>query len=210
MNPYLTPRSSLQLPNYQYNNNLANINNLNINNINRNINLANNTNYLPKLKSSYNSSTYNGRLGSINNTQNSKFNLSKSNSINKKIKIINGKKSNSGSLLKSSRGDSYNRVIRYGHRIRNIDINIDPEDRLNEDTDSVTSFHMPKSTLTQSTLNSSGIGTYYNNMAYQVPKVHEKKSSISSFFSSLFFGQSADTNNNTTSGIPLDSDEILN
>ena len=151
-------RDPVPVPSIPFNNASAVNNNLYRNNyLYQNRALPNNANNLLNIKSAYNTSTYNNKLNSFNNLQKSKYQTS---TFKKKVIIKNGKKTNSGSLIKSSRTNSFNKVIRYGQKIRNIDMNIDPEDNQNEDTESITSFHKPNSTLLQSKLSSTGISTY--------------------------------------------------
>ena len=161
MNSNNLPKGSKPLSNTQYLS--KTINNSNIKNKNINNNLGNSTknsivsqqqnnnqnktiltggNSLEKMKNSINSS--------INNNQNI---IKNSNTVFRKTNphiyrdfiIKQGKLTSSGSLLISSRASKFNRVIKDGKRIRNIDINIDCEDTQNEeDIESIASSNINK------------------------------------------------------------------
>ena len=207
MNTNFLQRGPVPVPSIPYNNNSAVNNNLNRNNfINQNRALLNNANNQFKIKSAYNTSTYNNQVNSANNLQKSKYQTS---TFRKKVIIRNGKKTNTGSLIKSSRSNSFNKVIRYGKKISNIDMNQDPEDNQNEDTESITSFHKPSSTLLQSSLNSTGISTYNSGLLQKANTGVEDINPISRFFQNLFFGSPQEEKNNNIMEIPLDTDEIL-
>ena len=185
MNSNVFQRGSMPLSTGQNNNN-SSTNNLNGNNINQSSTLVNAPNNLSNLKSS----SYNNNVNSVSNFQNSKPNLTP----NKKAKIKYGKKSSSGSLLKSSRSSKFNKVIKNGIKIRNIDINLDSEDAQNEDTESVTSINKNNLNLLQSKLNSKGTGS-----SLGVNNIESLKAS----------GQmnSSSKNFNNSQNLPLDSDE---
>ena len=206
MNTNFLQRGPVPVPSIPFNNASAVNNNLYRNNLlNQNRSLPNNANNIFNIKSAYNTSTYNNRVNAVNNLQKSKYQTS---TFKKKVIIKNGKKTNSGSLLKSSRANSFNRVIRYGHKIRNIDINLDPEDNQNEDTESITSFHKPNSTLLQSNLNSTGISSYSSGSFQKANTQVEDTNPITRFFQNLFYGSSEENKKNNIGEIPLDTDEI--
>ena len=160
MNANNLPRSSMPLANSKHLSNAninSNIKNQNINNTlgnstNNSIvsqkqnNIQNKTiltggNSLEKMKNSINSSLNNNQ----NVIQNSKTVFRKTNPpVYKNIIIKPGKLTSSGSLLISSRASKFNRVIRDGKRIRNIDMNNDCEDTQNEDTESIASSNINK------------------------------------------------------------------
>ena len=160
MNANNLPRGSMPLANPMHLSNSSinsNIKNQNINNTlgnstNNSIvsrkqnNIQNKTiltggNSLEKMKNSINSSLNNNQ----NVIQNSKTVFRKTNPpVYKNIIIKPGKVTSSGSLLISSRASKFNRVIRDGKRIRNIDMNNDCEDTQNEDTESIASSNINK------------------------------------------------------------------
>ena len=206
MNTNFLQRSPVPVPSIPYNNAAAVNNNLYRNNsLNQNKALSNNVNNRFNIKSAYNTSTYNNKVNSVNNLQKSKYQTS---TFKKKVIIKNGKKTNSGSLIKSSRANSYNKVIRFGQKIRNIDMNIDPEDNQNQDTESITSFHKPNSTLLQSNVSSTGISTYSSGSLQKANTKVEDTNPIMRFFQSLFYGSSEENKNIKVEEIPLDTDEI--
>ena len=206
MNTNFLQKGPVPVPSIPYNNNSAVNNNLNRNNfLNQNRALLNNANNQFKIKSAYNTSTYNNKVNSVNNLQKSKYQTS---TFRKKVIIRNGKKTNSGSLIKSSRSNSYNKVIRYGKKIINIDMNQDPEDNQNEDIESITSFHKPNSTLLQSSLNSTGISIYNSGSLQKANTRVEDTNPISRFFQNLFLGSPQEEKKNKIVEIPLDTDEI--
>ena len=98
---------------------------------------VNNTDNLSKIKNINNSNYAN------NIVQNNKIKEIK----NSKTKIIEKNKyklSSSGKLLTSSRSSKFNKVLKNGIKIKNIDINSDCEDMKNEDTDSVSTNYNNK------------------------------------------------------------------
>lgn len=204
MNTNLLQRGNIPAQNGQYNNNISalNYNFFRNNNLNQNSSLAN----MQKTNSAYKTLTYNNKLNSVNNFQNTKY---QSNTFKKKVTIKNGKKLNSGSLIKSSRTNTYNKVIRYGKKIRNIDINLDPEDALNEDTESITSYNKAKSTLLQSKISSTGVNPGYSGALQHANQQKEELNPFSRFFNYLFFNESETQIVNQKEEIPLDTDEIL-
>ena len=160
MNSNNLPRGSspltnpMNLNNNSINSNIKNQNNNNtlgnsINNSivshqqnkNQNKTILTGGNSVAKMKNSIDSSI-NNKQNIIKNTKTS-FRKPKP-PIYKDFIIKPGKLTSSGSLLLSSRASKFNRVIRDGKRIRNIDINDDCEDTINEDTESIASSNINK------------------------------------------------------------------
>lgn len=123
--------------------NIKTFNNSSIENVNYSNLLGktvNNTIYSlePNIKNAYSTSTINiGKNPNIGK-QNTITHIRQSNTTNKnnfdrnKIKL-----SSSGTLLTSKRAQRYNKVLKNGNKIHNIDINIDYEENQNEDLESV-------------------------------------------------------------------------
>ena len=123
--------------------NIKTFNNSSIENVNHSNLLGktlNNTIYPggPNIKNAYSTSTINiGRSPNINK-QNTITHIRQSNTTNKKNFDRNKiKLSSSGTLLTSKRAQRYNKVLKNGNKIHNIDINIDYEENQNEDLESV-------------------------------------------------------------------------
>ena len=86
----------------------------------------------------------NSNMININGTNNQlKLNSSINNGLNTIGKGKNLKSLSSGTLIPSSRSKKFNKVIKNGEKIRNIDINDDSEDIKNEDTESVSTNSNP-------------------------------------------------------------------
>ena len=118
------------------------INNPNYNNISQNT--PNKTIFYPeqKLKSSYNSSTLD--VGTFNKT-NSLPRIRQSNTMTKSVIERNILRiSSSGTLVTSKRSKRYNKVLKNGKKIRNIDVNDDYEEHQNEDLDSASTNSIAK------------------------------------------------------------------
>ena len=114
--------------------------------------------------------------------------ISKNTNNNDMLLIKRGKITSSGSLLESSRSSKFNRVIKNGKKITNIDINDDCEDNQNdEDTESVISSNY-----------SSKKNNNQNNLG--MIKINENQLSKNTKME----------NNIIEEDIPFDTDEILN
>ena len=128
---------------------IPNINNLLGNTVNNTI-LLQEQNINPNQILQVNNSDNLSKIKNINNS-NYTNNILQNNKIkeikNSKTKIIEKNKyklSSSGKLLTSSRSSKFNKVLKNGIKIRNIDINSDCEDMKNEDTDSVSTNYNNK------------------------------------------------------------------
>ena len=148
------------------------INNPNYNNIYQNT--PNRTILYPeqKVKSSYNSSTMN--VGTINKT-NSIPRIRQSNTMTKSIIERNILRiSSSGTLISSKRSKRFNKVLKNGKKIRNIDVNDDYEEHQNEDLDSAStnSIGKTKSFTSQNKFTSLSDDIYNKkvNTVYQNPQ----------------------------------------
>ena len=237
MNLYYLQRVPIPVVQTQYNinnfqplNNQALLNNQNLLNAYHNSLLLNNQPIAPipslKLQSSYNTLTFNKPNNSITNYINNSNTIKQAFKPVKKVRQIKrGRTSSSGSLLKSSRESKYNRVIKFGKKIRNIDANTDPEDVLNIDTESITEINKSNHTSVNSNITSTSLGesyTYngYNNPLIQQPNKVEagEMNFVQKFFYKIMNKFSGDENNVPNSNsivvnnqdIPLDSDEVLN
>ena len=153
MKANILPRGSMPTLTIQ-GQNIKTFNNSSIENVNYSNLLGktlNNTIYsrAPNIKNAYSTSTINiGRSPNINkqntithirqsNTTNKKNFESNNASLNKKEIRNKIKLSSSGTLLTSKRAQRYNKVLKNGNKIHNIDINIDYEENQNEDLESV-------------------------------------------------------------------------
>ena len=107
--------------------------------------------------------------------------------------IKRGKISSSGSLLESSRSSKFNKVIKNGKKITNIDINDDCDDNQNdEDTESIiSSNYSSKKNNNQNILKENNLGLL---------KINETQ----------LFKDSKKENNIAEEDIPFDTDEIIN
>ena len=107
--------------------------------------------------------------------------------------IKRGKISSSGSLLESSRSSKFNKVIKNGKKITNIDINDDCDDNQNdEDTESIiSSNYSSKKNNNQNILNENNLGML---------KINENQ----------LLKDSKKENNIGEEDIPFDTDEIIN
>ena len=151
--------------------------------------------------SSYINQNINSSLGnSINNRviKHEEKNMTKMQSkimknFNNITMIKRGKISSSGSLLESSRSSKFNKVIKNGKKITNIDINDDCDDNQNdEDTESIiSSNYSSKKNTNQNILNENNLGML---------KINENQ----------LLKDSKKENNIGEEDIPFDTDEIIN
>ena len=121
-------------------------------------------------------------------------NIMKNNKNNNNNTLIKrGKILSSGSLLESSRSSRFNKVIKNGIKIKNIDINDDCEDNENdEDAESVISFNYS--------------GKKINNQN----KLKENNLGVLKINGNQLFKESRTVTINIEEDIPFDTDEILN
>ena len=150
------------------------INNPNYNNLSQNT--PNKTIFYPeqKLKSSYNSSTLD--VGTFNKT-NSLPRIRQSNTMTKSVIERNILRiSSSGTLVTSKRSKRYNKVLKNGKKIRNIDVNDDSEEHQNEDLDSASTNSIAKtrSFTSQNKITSLSDDIYNKkvNTVYQNPQIN--------------------------------------
>ena len=167
-----------------------------------------NSNFLPRGSTPLQSGQNNNFSMISNLNKNSKSQsktiINESNTRRHKVTIKYGKKTNSGSLLKSSRSSKYNKVMKNGKKIRNIDINAS-EDEQSEDIDSLISFNKNKNTIMPNKLGSTAIGSR--------TQINNKESSLKSNSQIKKSGNKISGNDKSdidTESHPLDTDEISN
>lgn len=248
MNTIFLPGAKASMPNNQTQN-ISTINNYNLTyqnfhsvlgksmnnnlysqeqNINPNRAKVNDVNSIQKIKN-YSSnviSNNNQSNNNNNNIENSKSNARKTTTPNSKIiQIKKGKITSSGSLLKSSRSNKFNRVFKNGKKIKNIDINNDCEDTQNdEDSESISTNSIIKrktKIMENNNLNSSNVITTENKLGSTVETKYLERGSMTTASmvngSNLIKKTSTQFKKSTSkfikeksqnSEVPRDSDEI--
>lgn len=131
-----------------------------------------------KIKSSYKINTQQNNKTSNGNISLSKTMVHQSPIINKGRAIeMDQNLESSGKLLTSSRSSKYNKVIKNGKKIRNIDINNESEDNQNEDTESIISNVNKNDDIINHSLKSSSGNikdTKKNNLTAKVTQIKVK------------------------------------